>query len=158
MDPWTPDPNPDPNADTPDESRDESQGESRAASADELPQPGYEQPSAPDQPIGDEMAESEGGPFTGHSQPIGNPGVEEGEPSSEASREGSSEAPETVDQPAEEAPPAPSGLRIEIDQAEGDLMIVGGAEQITVNAPHWSSQYDAVEYDDGVRFTRLPSG
>ncbi|MGH2503428.1 MAG: DUF4097 family beta strand repeat-containing protein [Ktedonobacterales bacterium] len=149
MDEWTTDPL-DPHA----EPQPDAQAEaSPAAGPDDLPAAGYEQPAAPEHAIGEEMAESEGGPFTGHAQPIGDAGVVEGNAHAEADEP-------QADEPADEATPAASGgaLRIEIDEAEGNLTIVGGAEQITVHARRWPSQEDAIEYEDGVRFTQLPGG
>ena len=160
MDEWTTDPHEEPQ---PEPQSDEA---SAQTSADDLPAAGYEQPATTEHAIGDEVTESEGGPFTGHAQPIGDTGVVEGDAhdadaADEASAAtGAATGAATDETPAEETPSGASGggMRIEIDQAEGDLTIVGGAEQITVNARRWSSQYEAVEYDDGVRFSRLPNG
>jgi hypothetical protein len=172
MDQWTSDPNADPNANPNAETQPENDQTNSAendltASAGDAPEAGYEQPAESDHPIGEEMAESAGGPFTGHSQPIGDPSVVEGDASADAG----AASDETMDEMASETPPSASvdaptdgeaysesGLRIEVDLAEGDLTIVGGAEQVTVNAPRWSPQFDATEYDDGMRFNRLPDG
>ncbi len=153
MDEWTTDPL-DPHAEPQTEPQPDAQAEaSPAASPDDLPAAGYEQPAASEHAIGEEMTESEGGPFTGHAQPIGDAGVVEGDAHAEADEP-------QPDEPADEATSAASGgaLRIEIDEAEGNLTIVGGAEQITVHARRWPSQEDAIEYEDGVRFTQLPGG
>lgn len=155
MDEWTTDPL-DPDAAPQPEPQTDAQAEaSPEASPDNLPEPGYEQPAASEHDVGEEMAESEGGPFTGHAQPIGDAGVVEGDIHAEADESQSGEPADALDG---EAASTASGGRIEIDEAEGNLTIVGGAEQVTVHARRWSSQEDAIEYEDGVRFTRLPSG
>jgi hypothetical protein len=155
MDQWTPEPiEPKPETNS-------------ASSPDASPEAGYEQPAESAHPIGDEMAESAGGPFTGHPQPIGNPDVEEGDTANESATtpnetEGQS-AMQSEAQPDSGAEGASSAftesattLRIEIGVAEGDLTIIGGAERVMVNTRHRDPEFDAVEYDDGVRFNRLP--
>ncbi len=165
MDQWTSDPNaqtnPDANPDA-----------NPAASENDAPETGYEQPAEEPHPIGDEMSEAAGGPFTGHAQPVGHPDVQEGETpadsperlyedasSDAASEANAGDAPEAsaADSASESTFSAP-GPRIEVDMAEGDLTIVGGAEQATVNASEWSPEFSAVEFDDGMRFNRLPDG
>ncbi|HEX8994458.1 MAG TPA: hypothetical protein VF812_00350 [Ktedonobacterales bacterium] len=152
MDQWTSEPTP-PNPDANAQAGEPT--EPIAAS----PEAGYEQSVEPELPEGDEMSEPAGGPFTGHPQPIGHPDVEEGDTSPETvSQEshgetsGETSGAEAAEQPRTEA----SGLRIEIELAEGNLTIVGGAEHVTVSAPDWSPQFDAIEYDYGMRFNHLP--
>ena len=157
MDQWTSNPNPEGRQDA------SQQGDFDAPSESSR-EPGYEQEPSDVRPEGEEMSEPAGGPFTGQPQPIGHPDVEEGDATSaETSTEASAEpsepeaASENIAQPsvgAEE--PAAAPMRIEVEKAEGNLTIVGGADQVTVSAPHWSPEFDAVEYDDGVRFSRLP--
>jgi len=122
------------------------------------PEPAYEQAPADARPEGEEMSVPAGGPFTGHAQPIGHPDVQEGETARQATPEAATEA-EREAEPGAKAEAGPTGavtLRIEIEQAEGNLTIVGGADQVTVTAPRWSPEFDAVEYGDGMRFNRLP--
>lgn len=139
MDEWTSEPNPE---QQPDPSQ----------------EPAYEQPPMSAHPEGAEVSEPAGGPFTGHAQPIGHPDVQEGETTRETAPEAEPEAqPEA--EPGAEAKAGPTSavtLRIEVEQAEGDLTIVGGADEVTVTATDWDSEYDGVQTESGLRFNRLP--
>ena len=171
MDQWTSEPNPDEQrAASQEASQEAGQDGNPGAPSEPVREPAYEQEPAIVRPEGAEMSEPAGGPFTGQPQPIGHPDVEEGNAAPAESAETSAEAaqpsepeaePENIAQPgaAAEAPEAPevAPMRIEVEKAEGNLTIIGGADQVTVSAPHWSPEFDAVEYDDGVRFSRLPS-
>ena len=70
------------------------------------------------------------------------------------------ESPTDVEEGDVSAAPGPMSetptLRIEIEEAEGDLTIIGGADQVDVTSPDWDTEYDAVETESGLRFSRLP--
>ncbi len=124
---------------------------------------GYEQAAESAHSVDDENETPAGSPFSDDAQPSGGPSVEEGDATAESASGPTATDGQSADD--SEAQPAAAAftentttLRIEVELAEGDLTIVGGAEQVTVNARRWSPQFDAVEYDDGVRFNRLPTG
>ncbi len=136
MDQWTPD-------STPESQPEAAEAQPVEAEITEVPEEG----AAHEEPI----AES--------AQPSDFHSVEEGD--TQYSEEPASEEPMPEGASAGESAAFTEGattLHIDVVLAEGDLTIVGGAEHVHVNAPHWSSAYDAVESESGVRFNRLPSG